>query len=349
MSEETVVPADHEVTLFSMAIEPSVRVTPGKVIVANLGLASDDGDQELDQVIAEVEKALAAKTEAMLVDFHGPLELGSLFAPNEPKTLTLPSPVTWVLHDGNVISTMASEYRRATLLTFMQKLARDQVKQAIYFIDPPEPCVALFAQFMIGLGIVMRQPDVQNGELAIQVEVKRPDGRVLTVLAGQDVPLDGLPEAFAPDSLQSLPPQVLKMRVEKLEIADKPIAFRAPKLRERMLDASSPPGAPFIIELIKRDLPMFVLRKPDSEELDVRGFNGVRALPVYIDVVAMHWAAEDLKLTREQYLPGPADPRPLIKHALSGGLGLAIGTYRDRQTPVYAVIPPEILEVAAKT
>lgn len=345
MAEETVVPADHEVTIFSMAIEPGVRTTPGNVIIANLGLASDDGERELDEVLAAVDQAVAAKGSARLLDFHGPLQLGDLFAPHEPATLTVTSPVTWVLHDGNVIATMASERRRAALLTTMQRLARERIPQAVYFIDPPEPSVAIFAQHMIGLGVVMRQPDEQGGELAIQIEVKRPDGTI-TVLAGTDVPLDGLPRVHAPDSLTSLPPQVLKMRVEKLEISDRPIAFRAPQLRERIL--AEPEPAALVTELLARDLPLFLLRKPDSEALDARAFGDVRALPVYADVICMHWAAADLQLTREQYAPGPADIRPLLKHAASEQLGLAIGTYRDRETPIYAVLSPAEVERAAK-
>jgi hypothetical protein len=342
------VPADHEVTVYSMAVEPGVHVTPGNVIIANLGIAGDDGDSELDKVLAMVDEALATRTEAALVDHAGALAISDLFAPNNPTTLTVRSPVTWVLHDGNVISTMASEHQRSTLITFMHKLAREGIKQAVYFIDPPADSVAIFAQHMIGLGVVMRQPDEQEGQLAIQIEVKRPDG-VLTVLAGASVPLEGLTRVYQPDSLVSIASQVIKMRAEKLLIKDQPIAFRAPKLRQRILDlAGAPVDAAFIAELVARDLPLFLLATPGNEGLSVKAFGDVSAVPAYVDVIGAHWAAAANGLVPGGYSPSPADPRPLLKHLAQEKLGLAIGTFRDRESPVHVVIPPDLLESAAK-
>ena len=116
-------------------------------------------------------------------------------------------------------------------------------------------------------------------------------------------------------------------------IKDQPIAFRAPKLRQRILDLSSAPlEASFIDELVARDLPLFLLRKPGSDALETRAFGNVNALPAYVDVIGLHWAAADLKLAPGSYAPGPADPRPLLEHIAQGGLGLAIGTFRDRAT-----------------
>jgi hypothetical protein len=342
MADDTIlVPDDHEVTVFSMAVEPGVRVTDGNAIIANFGVAGDDGDRELDDVLAAVDKAVAARAEATVVDVSGPLLLSSLFAPNMPKTTTVRSPITWVMHDGNVVAIMASERRRAALITFMQRMALEGVPQAVYFIEPPDPAVAVFAQHMIGLGVVMRQPDANDGELLVQLEIKHPDG-VYTVLAGAAIPVEGLPRSIAPRSLVPLPPQVLKMRVEKLEITDKPFAFRSPRLREEIL---APPQdlTAFVHELLARDLPLFVLRKPDSEAIDVRNFGETRALPVYADVICMHWAAADLGLARDAYVPGPADLRRLLEHAGKDGIGLAIGTYRDRESPEYCVLPAELV------
>jgi hypothetical protein len=225
------------------------------------------------------------------------------------------------------------------------------VPQAVYFVEPPEPSVALFAQHMVGLGVVMRQPDANQGELTIQIEVKRPDG-IFTVLAGTGIPLDGLPELYEFGALAVLPPEVVERRVEKLDITDRPVAFRSPRLRQRMLEleaSSDQEGGmtTLLQELIARDLPLFLLRSPTSEELEVRAFGGERTLPVYADVICLHWAAADKNLAKEAYVPGPADPKPLIKHAASGDLGLAIGAYKDRQTPFYAVIPAALVSKLA--
>jgi hypothetical protein len=169
------------------------------------------------------------------------------------------------------------------------------------------------------------------------------------VLAGSDVPLEGLTRIYQPDSLNSLAPQVIKMRVEKLLIKEQPIAFRAPKLRKRVLELAdtSFDTSAFLDELVQRDLPLFVIQQPNSDAPSARAFGDVTALPVYIDVIAAHWAAADLKLAPQEYAPAPADPRPLIKHLVNGKLGLALGAFRDRETPVYAVLPPDIIGSAA--
>jgi hypothetical protein len=348
VGDTSVVPAGHEVTLYSMAVEPGVHATAGNVIIANLGIAGDDGDRELDQLIASIDEALSTGADATLVEHAGPLDVSDLFAPASPTSRTLRSPITWVLHDGNVISTMASEYQRTTLITYMHKLAREGIHQTVYFIDPPEDAVAIFAQHMIGVGVVMRQPDPNGEGLTVQVEVKRPDG-VLTVLAGADVPLEGLTRVYAPASLLGLAPQVIKMRVEKLLINDKPIVFRAPKLRARVLElAGAPADAAFLAELVVRDLPLFLLKKPGTDELTTRSFGEVTALLAYVDVIGLHWAAADMKLGPGDYVPDPADPRPLLEHVAANKLGLAIGTFLDRDTPIFVVLTPEMVDSAAK-
>lgn len=352
-SDSTVVPADHEVTVFSMTIEPGVHVTDGNVIIANLGIAGDDGDRELDELLAAVDKALATQASAHLVKVSGQFQLSALFTPNTPAVVTVRSPITWVFHDGSVVATMASERRRAAVIEFMHRAAKAAIPQAVYFIEPPEPSVALFAQHMIGLGVVMRQPDANRGELTIHIEVKRPDG-VFCVLAGTDIPLEGLSQQYKPDSLLEVPAEVLVRRLGKLEITDRPIAFRSPRLRQRILDlrASSdqePLMSAFLEELLTRGLPLFVSRSPTSEGFEVRDVGGASVLPTYADVICVHWAAADQKLEQGSYVPRLVDPGALIKEAANGKLGIAVGAYENRETPIFAVMPAALVErIASK-
>jgi hypothetical protein len=349
-SETTVVPDDHEVTVFTMAIEPGVHVTDGNVIIANLGVAGDDGDRELDEVLAAVDTALAKQASAQLVKVSGAFQVSSLFAPNMPETLSVRSPIIWVFHDGSVSSTMASEPRRARVMEFMHRAGKASVPQSVYFIEPAEPSVALFAQHMIGLGVVMRQPDANHSELTILVEVKRPDG-VFSVLAGTDIPSEGLEQMYKPDVLLQVPAEVLVRRLGKLEIKDKPIAFRSPRLRQRLLDLRGQTDetrmAALLDELLTRDLPLFLSRNPTSESLEVRVFDGTNVLTAYADVIAVHWAAADLKLAQGSYMAALVDPMSLIKQAATGKLGIAIGAYENRETPLYAVIPAPLVEKLA--
>jgi hypothetical protein len=350
-SDSTVVPADHEVTVFSMTVEPGVNVTDGNVIIANFGIAGDDGDRELDELLAAVDKALANQASAQLVNVTGQFQLSALFTPNAPKVVTVRSPITWVFHDGSVVATMASERRRANVIELMHRAAKASIPQVVYFIEPPEPSVAVFAQHMIGLGVVMRQPDANHRELTIHIEVKRPDG-VFCVLAGTDIPLEGLAQPYKPHSLLEVPAEVLVRRLSKLEITDRPIAFRSPWLRQRILDlrASSdqePLMAAFLEELLTRGLPLFVSRSPTSEGLEVRDLGGASVVSTYADVICVHWAAADQKLEQGSYVPRLVDPAALIKEAANGKLGIAVGAYENRETPIHAVVPAAIVEQIA--
>jgi hypothetical protein len=350
-SDTTVVPADHEVTVFSMPTEPGVRMTDGNVIIASLGIAGDDADRELDEILAAVDKALATEASAQLVNIKGQIQLDSLFAPNTLDVLSVRSPVTWVFHDGTVVSTMASERRRAAVMACMHRVAKASVRQVVYFIEPPEPSVALFAQHMIGLGVVMRQPDANHAELTIQIEVKRPDG-VFSVLAGTETPLEGLSQLYKPSVLLEVPAEVLARRLGKLEISDKPIAFRSPRLRQRMIELRASLDQEAVVtalldELLARDLPLFLSRTPDTESLDVRDFDGVKVLAAYADVICVHWAAADQKLEQGAYVPALVDPAILIREAAIGKLGIAIGAYENRETPIFAVLPAALVEQIA--
>jgi hypothetical protein len=347
-SDTTVVPAGHEVTVFSMPIEPGVRITDGNVIIASLGVAGDDADRELDEILADVDKALAKEASAQLVNIKGRIQLDSLFAPNTLDVLSVRSPITWVFHDGTVISTMASERRRAAVMEFMHRAAKASVPQSVYFIEPPEPSVALFAQHMVGLGVVMRQPDENHAELTIQIEMKRPDG-VFSVLAGTEIPLEGLSQLYKPNVLLEVPAEVLVRRLGKLEISDKPVAFRSPRLRQRMLDLRANLDQEAVMtalldELLTRDLPLFLSRTPNSEGLEVRDVGGVKVLAAYADVICVHWDAADQKLEQGAYVPALVDPAILIREAAAGKLGIAIGAYENRETPIYAVLPAPLVE-----
>ena len=77
--------------------------------------------------------------------------------------------------------------------------------------------------------------------------------------------------------------------------------------------------------------------------LELRTFNRERTIPIYADATAVQWAAVDLGKPRDAYEPAPMDLRPLLGHAAKRGLGIAIGLYRDRKTPMYAVVPGSVV------
>ena len=94
-----------------------------------------------------------------------------------------------------------------------------------------------------------------------------------------------------------------------------------------------------------RGLPAFVLADPARAGLPTRTFGDVRAVAVYTDVTAAQWAAADMQLAGAS--PAPVDITRILARLASGKLGLAIGLYKDRQTPMYVIAPPATVEQLA--
>lgn len=351
MGEATTIPADHEVRVFHMTVEPNVTRTPGNVILANFGVASDDADAELENILRDVDNALTERANATLINLNRRVRLDELFAPAALDTLQAPSPISWLLHEGTVGSMMASEGRRTALLAFMHRAAAAGVPQAAYFIDRSSPAVIAFAQVMQGLDILLRQPEEVEGDLSVALEVKRPDGR-FTLLTGNEIPLEGLPERFKPGELRSLPADAFAARVRELQIDEHAVALRSPRLRQLMidLDTKSDPQAMqlLITQLLTRGLPVFLMRGKDREGIAVRTFGQENALPAYADLFALDWAADDMGKGRGSYLPGAVDFGSLLVNAAKSNVGVAVCTYRDRKTPMYAIIPAALVGELAK-
>ena len=349
----TTVPADHEVRMFHVAAEPVVQRTPGGVILACFGVAGDDADAELTKILGDVDRELAKNGKAVLVDEQRELRIDSLFAPAQLTTVTVSSPVSWVFHEASVVSLMASPGRREAFFHFAHRVA-SHAPQAVYLVDPPIPTVLAFAQLMVGLGAELRLPDQGNGtdgnaELVIQIEVKRPDG-IFVVLAGP--PLELPARTYEPRELLALDGKTVATRAKELSLNDRPIALRSPRLRARMIELqerSDEGGMKQLIEeLLMRGLPLFLHRDPNSNNLELRKFGEVGALPAYADAISLHWAAQDIGRPADSYIPGAVDVADLLNVAASGKLGLAIGTYRDRKTPIYAVVPPQLVAALAE-
>lgn len=351
-ADTTTVPEGHQVAVFSPTIEPSVQRSPGGVVIACFGLAGDDADRELAHVLTSVDKLLAENTTATLVNENRPLRVDELFAPAMPSTAETRSPISWVFHEGSVTSMMTSASRRESLFRFLHRAAAAGINQAVYVIDQPIPSVVSFVQLARGLDLELRQPDDSHGDLALQVEVKRPTGQVLTVLAGTPLPLDGIDLPYKPGELTELGPDELATRVRALDVEDRPISFRSPRLRERMIelrDSGDPGSVATLVELLlTRDVPVFMFRDPKRDAIELRGFGDETTVPVYADVMALEWAAVDLGKPKGSWIPGAVEPASLIAHAAASHHGIAVCTYIDRKTPMYAVVPAALVAALAQ-
>jgi hypothetical protein len=325
VADETVtVPPEHAVRVIQMPFEPSVTRTPGGTILASFGSAGDDADRELDMVLAGVERELATPSTVNVVALNGRIHMSELFEPAHPKTMAMPSPIAWCFHAGAVASVMASPARRRKLHERIQHIARIPIMQSACVLDGPTPAVTAFMQLVREHDVDVRNPDSSQGGLAVLIEVTRPGGEIVCVVAGQPVPRDGAP-----------PPQD--------GMTEPVITYRSPRLLQVMLDAQARGNATAVIvtELLQRDVPPFVMRFKSG--LELRNFGGDRTLPIYADATAVQWAAIDLGKPRESYEPAPVDLRGVLAQCAKTDVGIAVGLYRDRATPMYAVVPAAVV------
>jgi hypothetical protein len=328
VADDTVtVPEGHQVRVIELPFEPRAMRTPAGAIVASLGSASDDPDRELDMVLDGVERELVAPAMVDVVAETGRIHMSRLFEPERPKTMSVRSPVTWCFHAGAAASLMASPDRRRKLVDRIQRIRAIATMQDASMVDPTTPAACALAEVLRGLDVDVKQPDTSQGGLAVFIEVSRPGGDTVCVVAGQPVPRGGAPSQDG--------------AIEPI------VTYRSPHLLQSMLDAQARGNATAVIltELLERRLPVFVMRMPDG--LELRSFNGEGALPIYADATAVQWAAVDLGKPRDSYEPAPVVVEGAIMQAAKGKLGLAIGLYRDRKTPMYAVVPATVIAALA--
>jgi|GEM_PF-2022255 len=366
------VPDGHEISIYEASIEPGVSRTPGGSVVASLGAAGDDSDRELFAVLRDVEAALRDSASlANFVNVNREMRLAELFAPADLEIFRFRSPVSWVFHRGSVASTIAEPHRLQALLRCMHRICRMEgapIRQAVYLVDPPSPDILPFVRLIRGLGLPLKQPDAQEGgRLAILLEVKRPEGILLCGFSGKPYPVDDLADGYSrtineekdraeaaanEDELRRLEQQERTALMERLGAveATPPIVIRSPRLRKIILDLKDGAGgdgmAPLLAELRARNVPLLFMQHDGGVKVRNYGASG-RALTVFADQRCLEWAAQDLGEEPGSFMIAGALPRNLIAMAAGDQLSLAIGTFRDRKTPVYAILPVSTVQEMA--
>lgn len=314
--------------MLQATLGPSVERSYGGVVVANFGIAGDDIDRELPNLMASVEVAVHEKTSpANLVDTDGPLRLSTLFSPEMPKVREALSPVAWVLHH-NALATIATKPERIErFIECLRRISQLGREQTMYFIDAPTPLHVAFAMRIDGLGVSLRQPDETRGPPLVQIEIKRPTGEVISMPAGFAYPLDR-----AVTGEPSLVP------------------MRSPRMRELVLAIADGGGdaamSALVSEVMTRELPLLLLVQADGS-FTIRKFGDMTAMPAFGDATTLEWIARDSKLSREDYsivaISGPA----LFAMAAREKVGLAFATYRERAQPIHATLSADaVFELA---
>ncbi len=314
--------------MLQATLGPQVERSYGGVVVANFGVAGDDIDRELPNLMASVEVAVHEKVApANLIDTDGPMRLSELFSAQMPKVREAVSPVAWVLHH-NALATIATKPERVErFIECIRRVSELGREQTMYFIDAPTPLHVAFAMRIAGLGVSLRQPDETRGPPLVHIEIKRPTGEVVCMPAGLPYPLD---------SANLGEPALIPMR--------------APRMRELIISLADGGGdaamSALVNEVMSRELPL-LLMVPADGSLGVRKFGNATGVPVFGDATTLEWIASDTKVGRDQYSVVAISGQELFAMAAREKVGLAFATYRERSEPLHATLSADaVFELA---
>jgi hypothetical protein len=357
------VPEGHAVTVHPPSTAPSVTRTEGGVVIASFGVAGDDDDRELDVILRGVQRAVEeSPARAYLVEAAQAIKASALFAPSEPSFTRAEAPVVWVFHEGAAAAISRDARRLQLLLRCMHGLSKRAAGiQTAYFVEPRKITASALPlmQLVRGLGIEARGP-LDSEPKAVLLEVHRPDKRILCAMPGKpfaDLERDTFSRAANDARVNASDHEretmdarelagLLTRNLQAREAT--PFVLRAPRLRRIILDELGEGLEPLIKELQSRTAPLFAHMTPSagnetgSVQMRSLGERG-NALPFFSDLACAHWAAEDMKKTSGSFTVGSMPARDLIRIAAQGKVGLAVCVYRDRKTPIYALIPADIV------
>ncbi len=363
-------PEGHKILCYPPSSEPGLVRTSGGVLIANFGVVGDDSERELKDLLLEVETALSeSRKPAHLVNFNRDVRIDELFAPADPPVLRFHSPISWIFHRGSAHSILAVPQRLQTFLRRVCEISARKgpsIPQAAYLVDDPTPAPRALARLLRELGLEVRQP--QDLPSALLFEVHRPEGTILTLMAGvpfalAEDPADLYVRNVNPEKDQAEAAgdqeQVRSLRERELDeliqqtagvaATEQPL-LRAPRFGRLLLEIESTQeeGAfsKLYDELVNRKFPFLFMEDRETARIDLRSFGSLhRAVPIFADMRCLRWAAEDTGNTSAGVVAIP--PRELFAMAIDGDLALAFNTFRDRATPVYVVLSTDIVRELA--
>jgi hypothetical protein len=305
--------------------EPTMARSPSGVVVVSLGSASDNADAELVGLLEAVDRELAQPpAEIELATLAGPLEEQPIDAAPKWPTTRAPAPLIWGFHAAAIASVMTSATRRLALFERMRRtVSRGQL---VAMMEQPGPAMDEFAAIVRGLGIAMK---TLGPQLVVHVEAERADGVKLSAFGGRDYATQ-----TRAGGLRALDDAAFATTLREITVTDPVIVFRSPRLRT-IIDAK-PSAEALARELAARREPMFVVREADGLFVP-QLMDGERVFPIYGDKFAADWAARDQGSASATIgtMPFHAAAQLATKHEL----GLGVGVYRDRKTPVSAILP----------
>ncbi len=366
------VPEGHRVGVHRMGPLPYVGRCDGGAWLAHQGLGSDELDLELGRMLEEVEAlACGPRPRVALASFEG--GFAGLFQPSSPEVLDRPGELVWTFDAAALAGAPDAPTIVQELLRRVHALrvrAAPALSQTAFLADLASPRARAIADLLLGLGIQVRLADPIEG--AVLVEVHRPDGMILTALAGSAYWPAEAPDAYPRNvnqekdlaEQQGAPERLQRIREQELAYLEKRLApaqgepkisvvKRAPRLRRLLLAVADGSGADAARaleeELLRREVPLLVFVDPATKASSLSSFpRGVVALSVYGDESSFLRTARDLGMNPGSFAMAAMPPRDLFAWAAGHGWGVALNAFRAPDRPIYIPIPPADVQCLAR-
>lgn len=369
MSKSTVVPDGHSVTVYSAAIDPSVQLTGGGFLLAQLGVSGDEPIFEIEAWLDRIDELIESSPQRAIVS-GAQGTVNALFAPENPPVVVVERAVILVMFAGSLNTALGDAETLQRVSHRLEAITtRAGAPPIVYLGQGAGEPTTLLLNVLRSLPIELRSPDEDGSVL---VEVERPEG--ITICA----PLGDKLEPSSADLDSSLR-TLLQARRDAVAAHD-PARMRSLDEKERSIyerwiaaqEEQSGPRAPMIARhltralmefvtsrdsdtwtalnelLLHRDLPLFLMVDPTTRGMFLREWPGVgRGVPVYPDRLSLLWAADDLAKKAGSFGVAVIPVRDLFGWAASSGLALAINVYASRQQVTYIPwTPPQVKALA---
>lgn len=293
----------------------------GGVLIANIGVGSDELEEDIETLITEIQAQVAEPQPRVLLS-DGAGTLSSLFAPSNPPIRPQAGLLVWALHPSALTGAVHGPQIWQRLSGFFQQL---RLTQIVVLPEAASPAAQAIAAMIADHRIPIRLVASDQSFLA---EVYRPEGVVIVALVGS-------------------PYTPVKLPTDKTIWLPAPVQ-RAPQLNRRLLalaDADTESNRNALYEtLLTRPFPLLFLVDPQTRTARFRRWpGGVTALPVYPDEQSALTMASDLSLPPEALAFGQLIPLALFRWAAGEGFGVAMNVFRTPEEPIYVSVDPRAL------
>ncbi len=338
---------------------PTVNRLRGGMLMASMGLASDRPDEDIDRLLQFVDEALReGDPEIVLSEAQRTEDLFSVATPSRPLKA-----MVWLLNPQVfAIWRDSAALLQRLLQRWVADLRTRELVPIIYAPEPRSPAGAALIALLGDLGFAARSPEPSDG--AVVLVVQRPDGVVVTALAGESFPPGrGAVEWHAELSRRRLQAQKegRKALVGELDAAQRdylehrlaPLRAKANRAvdwapRLRALLAQAPEGGEasyraLLDHLQKREAHLVILAEPESHKVEFKtAADGSPMLEVYPDFSSARAALANQD-SSGTLVVGDLPTRDLFKWMAEKGAGIALWMESPDEQPRFVHIKPELV------